>query len=127
MIEPLTRLLMALIVFHVAQVSLIFSGSLRLMLHSVGTRWQKSTQATVGLAEAEAWSSGAKGNATIFREALSPANAPPVSNRRTARPPTMLKASTRHITGPICARCRFRRFAAERLRPKTLAGLDHLP
>src|SRR5215207_8659984 len=101
MIERLTRLLMALIVFHVAHVSLIFSGSLRSMLHSVGTRWQKSIQATVGLAEAEAWSSGAKGNAAIFREALSPAKAPLVSNRRTAaqRP----RASTRHITQPICA------------------------
>src|SRR5215204_6534210 len=104
MIEPLTRLLMALIVFHVARVSLIFSGSLRLMLHSVGTCRQKSIQTTVGLAKAEAWSSGAKGNAAIFREGLPPANAPLVSNRRTAAPPKMLNASTRHITGPICAR-----------------------
>jgi len=74
------------------------------MLHSVGTRRQNSIQATVGLAKPEAWSSGAKGNAAILREGLSPANAPLVSNRRTAKPPTMLKASTRHITGPICAR-----------------------
>src|SRR5215217_7868535 len=101
MIEPLTRLLMALIVFHVVHVSLIFSGSPRLMLHSLGTRWQNSLQAIGGLAEAEAWSSGAKGNAAMFREGLSPANAPLVSNRRTAaqRP----KAITRHITQPICA------------------------
>ena len=49
-IEPLTRLFTALIVFQVAGVSLILSGSLRLMMHSVGTRWQKSLQATVGRA-----------------------------------------------------------------------------
>src|SRR3954471_5202135 len=101
MIDAFTRLFTALIVFHVARVSVIFSGSPRLMLHSVGTRWQNSLQAGGGLAKAVACSSGAKGSAAIFREVLSPANAAPVSKRRTAaqRP----RAMTRHITQPICA------------------------
>src|SRR3954467_2315911 len=101
MIEALTRAFKVLIMFHVARVRVIFSGSPRLMLHSVGTRWQNSLQAGGGLAKAVACSSGAKGSAAIFREVLSPANAALVSNRRTAaqRP----KAMMRHTTHPICA------------------------
>src|SRR4051795_11129808 len=101
MIEALTRLLTALIVFHVARVSVIFSGSPRLMPHSVGTRWQNSLQAGVGLAKAVACSSGARGSAAIFPEAFSPANAALVSTTKAVaqRP----NAATRHITQPICA------------------------
>src|SRR3954453_21408198 len=101
MIDALTRLLTALIVFHVARVSVIFSGSPRLMLHSVGTRWQNSLQAGIGLAKAVACSSGARGSAAILGETLPPATAALVSPRRAAaqRP----KAITRHSPQPICA------------------------
>src|SRR5215204_206127 len=89
--------------FQVSRVSLIVAGSLRSRLHSVGTRWQNSIQAGVGLATAVVGSCRAVGKAAILRVPISRAGALLINHRRAAQA-TKLKPRTRHNSGPTCAR-----------------------
>ena len=91
MIDALTRLFTARMVFQPSTVSLIVAGSLRSMLHSAGDLLQNSIQAGMGLATVVAGSCEALGNSAIFLAPFSRAAAA-VINSMMAPTPAMLKS-----------------------------------
>src|SRR3954454_22198465 len=89
------------------------AGSLKSILHSVGTRAQNSTQAGVGWAEAVAGSWPPVGKAAVFVDALSPAKAASSKSRAVAQT-RRVNPSARHTSGPSCA-CATPRITATRV------------